>query len=325
MAVEVPAALAASHALHHGAAGRAWTARLPGLAAETLERWALRPDGPPRHGAVALVLPVVRGDGSPAALKLQIDDPEHPGEAAALRAWDGDGAVRLLDEATGDGGSILLLERLDARRDLLACGERRGLEVLAGLLRRLNARPAPAGVPRLSAVAGAMVAATSAAAKRLADPAERRTLRAWAARVAEVAADAGDRLLHWDLHHENVLASAREPWLAIDPKPLAGDPGFELHPALRGRWADVAGAADPGAVIRRRFDLLSEGLDRPRAVAWTLARCLQDGLWEVEDGATRIDAVHLAIAEALDLKRASCPMLPSGVDERKGEACARSW
>ncbi|GGP14259.1 hypothetical protein GCM10012278_69320 [Nonomuraea glycinis] len=43
----------------------------------------------------------------------------------------------------------------------------------------------------------------------------------------------GDRLLlHWDLHYDNILAGQREPCLAIDPEPLAGDPGFDLWPAL---------------------------------------------------------------------------------------------
>ncbi len=72
----------------------------------------------------------------------------------------------------------------------------------------------------------------------------------------------GNQLLHWDLHYDNVLGSAREPWLAIDPKPLAGDPGFELLPALTDRFDDVD--------IRWRFDLMTEALnlDRDRARAW---------------------------------------------------------
>jgi streptomycin 6-kinase len=69
----------------------------------------------------------------------------------------------------------------------------------------------------------------------LADPADRQVLQGWAAVVAELVAEPGDQLLHWDLHYENVLAGEREPWLAIDPEPLAGDPGFDLWPALDSR------------------------------------------------------------------------------------------
>lgn len=88
----------------------------------------------------------------------------------------------------------------------------------------------------------------------------------------------GDRLLHWDLHYDNILAGcAREgragEWVVLDPKPLAGDPGFELFPALDNRFD----ASD----VLWRFDVLTGalGLDRERARAWTLGRVLQNGLW----------------------------------------------
>ncbi len=107
-----------------------------------------------------------------------------------------------------------------------------------------------------------------------------------------MADEPGDRLLHWDLHDENVLASTRAPWLAIDPKPLAGDPGFELWPALANRF-------DP-ADVRWRFDAMTDvlGLDRARARAWTYGRLLQNSLWDVEDGDAPQEQ-HLEIARRL--------------------------
>jgi streptomycin 6-kinase len=35
----------------------------------------------------------------------------------------------------------------------------------------------------------------------------------------------GPFVLHGDLHHDNVLRAGREPWLAIDPHGVVGDPG----------------------------------------------------------------------------------------------------
>src|SRR5690554_4398458 len=111
---------AATQIADRGDAGRAWLAALPGLVEAGLARWRLRPDGPPRTGRVALVLPVRRADGTAAALKVQPVDEETAAEPAALRAWNGDGSVRLLDDhldaATGTG--LLLLERLDPTRSL---------------------------------------------------------------------------------------------------------------------------------------------------------------------------------------------------------------
>jgi streptomycin 6-kinase len=117
--------------------------------------------------------------------------------------------------------------------------------------------------------------------------------------------DAGDRLLHWDLHDENVLAGDREPWLAIDPVPLAGDPGFDLWPALNSRWSTVVAGGVEGVVLRR-FDLLTEvvGVDRAAAAGWTLGRVLQNALWEIEDGKAALDPADVALATVLLRHRA---------------------
>jgi streptomycin 6-kinase len=113
-----------------------------------------------------------------------------------------------------------------------------------------------------------------------------------------------DRLLHWDLHYANVLAgpepNSREPWLAIDPKPLSGDPGFELLPSLWNRWEDLVARGDVAREVLRRFDLLVDvlSLEPDRARGWTLARVLQNALWDVGRG-ERLLPSQLAIAAAL--------------------------
>ncbi|GAA2876951.1 aminoglycoside phosphotransferase family protein [Streptomyces mexicanus] len=289
--IEVPAALAASQEKFNGAAGRAFVAELPGRAAAFLRRWELRRDGPAMYGVCALVLPVVRAEGTPAVLKLQLLDEENAGEPAALRAWDGDGAVRLL--AHDAPTCTLLLERLDAARTLAHVPDsREAVEVIGALLARLTARPAPAGLRRLGDIAAALLERTPPALRRVTDRADRRLLADCAAALREVATEPGDRLLHWDLHYDNVLAAHRADWLAIDPKPLAGDPGFELLPALANRY-------DP-AETRWRFDALTAalGLDRERARAWTLGRVLQTCVWELEEGRP-VAGVRPAIGRAL--------------------------
>lgn len=298
--IDVPGGLVVNLSEHKGAQGRAFAVALPALAGRFLERWGLRLDGVAMSGVCALVLPVVReADGRRAALKLQMVDEETVGEPVALRVWGaaGVGVVGLLehDPATG----VMLLERLDERRPLADVADARvAVRVLAGSLARLVRVPAPPGMRRLGDAAARMLEEAPGAAAGLVDEDERRLLLDCAAAVREVAGEPGDRLLHWDLHDGNVLAGRAEEgrageWVVLDPKPLSGDPGFELFPALYNRF-------DASEVLWR-FDLLSGvlGLDRERARAWTLGRVLQNGLWGVRGGARRLAADHAEIARQL--------------------------
>ena len=44
-----------------------------------------------------------------------------------------------------------------------------------------------------------------------------------------------DVLIHGDLHHRNILSADREPWLAVDPKGLIGDPAYDAVTFLKAR------------------------------------------------------------------------------------------
>ncbi|MFD5337008.1 aminoglycoside phosphotransferase family protein [Streptomyces hawaiiensis] len=289
--IDIPRELAASQEKFNGEAGRAFITGLPEQTARFLDHWQLRPDGPPMHGVSALVLPVVRADGTPAVLKLQILDEETEGEPVALRVWSGDGAARLLDHDEPTG--TMLLERLDETRMLSHVPDDHQVVVtIAELLAHLTSFPAPPGMRHLGDIAQGMLDQTPWALGRIPDPEARRLVADCAAAVREVMDEPGDRLLHWDLHDENVLASDRAPWLAIDPKPLAGDPGFELWPALDNRY-------DPDNILWR-FDAMTDilALDRDRARAWTLGRLLQNTLWDIKDDRP-IDDAQLEIARRL--------------------------
>jgi streptomycin 6-kinase len=293
--IEIPAKLIRNHSERSAE----WLASLPGTAATYLDRWQLSVTGDPLSGEASLILPVVRRDGTEAMLKLQSVNDESEDEALALRTWNHDDVVEVLEDDPAT--STLLLERLEPRTldDLPDHVE--ATRILAELLTRLSAVPAPPGIRRLADIAGAMVEDAPGLIPRLADPAEQRLVRRFAAQVAELLPESGDRLLHWDLHYYNVMAAQRQPWLVIDPKPLAGDPGFEVFPVLWNRWDDLVATGDLPKAIRDRFDLMLEvsGIDRDRALGWTAGRILQNVLWFTEDGATRIEAELAAVADAL--------------------------
>ncbi|MFD7718057.1 aminoglycoside phosphotransferase family protein [Streptomyces sp. NPDC059814] len=298
--IEVPDALVASYTRNGGEEERTWIARLPALVAELLDRWELEHDGGTRSGEASLVVPVRRTDGTRAALKLQMPREETTAALIGLRAWQGDGIVRLLDHDPQSGA--VLLERLDGSRTLASVEDDDvAMSALAGLMARLHSVSAPEGLRALGDVARDMLASVPAAAAVLPGTEDQRRLHGWASAVTEPAGEPGDRMLHWDLHYDNVLAAEREPWLAIDPEPLVGDPGFDLWPALDTGWEKLHATGDVPRMVRRRFDLLTEalGLDRRRAAGWTLARLLQNTLWDIEDGRTTIAPSQIAVAEAL--------------------------
>jgi streptomycin 6-kinase len=286
--IDVPASLFDSHRKYFGEAGCAWVAASPHLAAELLDRWRLRLDGPPTCGCVALIVPVRTADGTPAILKLQPVDDETLGEPVALRAWNGDGAVRMLDHDKPSG--TMLLERLSPRTLATIPDDLQALEILSQLMVKLCAVPAPYGLRRLADIAAEMLERVPRALSRVTDPADRRLFAACAGVTQDLLDEPGDRLLHFDLHFLNVLASPAEDgkWLAIDPKPMIGDPGVELIAALHNRWDDVTATGDVPRAVRRRFDLMTgiAGLDRQRAAGWTLACVLQNALWDIEHDTT---------------------------------------
>ncbi|GGP60864.1 aminoglycoside phosphotransferase family protein [Saccharothrix coeruleofusca] len=271
------------HALPPEAA--TWLAGLPALAAKFCARWQLSPDGPPLHGAVGLVLPVRRADGHPAALKLTWVDEETRGEPLALRAWDGDGAVRLLDH--DDAHGALLLERLDHTWSLLDVPIEQALLVAGGLTRRLRT---PAGPEFRRWRVPDLVAQNAAAGGPV--PAR---LVAMAVEVGrELVADAGGTLVNEDLHYANVLRGEREPWLAIDPKPLAGDREVGLIALLRNRVAELDGERG----LRERFAALVDiaELDVERARRWVFHRAVASWPWCVEKGYADTAEVLAAMA-----------------------------
>lgn len=91
-------------------------------------------------------------------------------------------------------------------------------------------------------------------------------------------------LVNYDLHYADVLASTREPWLAVDPKVVAGDPEFGIAQLLWTRLEDI----EANGGLGRLFPVLTDAaeLDPGLARSWTLVRCVDYWLWGLSIGLT---------------------------------------
>ena len=273
-----------------------WLDRLPRRRDELLEEWSLRPDGGPMHGYCSLVVPVVTDDGVAAVLKVTFDgDTESEHEALALQHWHGRGAVRLL--RADPRRRALLLERLHTT-DLSDVWDLEACEVVAGLWSQLHV-PALPRLRSVSAYVERWVAAL--AGLPVNGPVPRRLVEQATSLARDLLAepDAAAHVVHGDLHYANVLASDRAPWLAIDPKPMNGDPHYEVAPMLHNRLDELAG--DLRAGLRRRFHALVDagGLDEDRARGWVVVREVLNAHWAAREGDREGVTVALSIAKAV--------------------------
>lgn len=302
----VPAEFALATIMREREAGRAWLDRLPAILDGCAEQWRLTlgpPVNPLSFNYVALAR---RADGSAAILKVCPPLGEFARQVASLRLFDGRGIARLLESDPGD--AVMLLERCDPGTLLRvesAADDERATAIACGVMRRLW-RPPPPSHPFPT------MADWNADLRQLrphygggTGPFPVAVVEETEALVRELTASApAPFLLHGDLHHDNILAARRQPWLAIDPKGLIGEPAYETGALLYNPQPQLLDAPNPGRILARRIDQLSEelGLDRARVRGWGLVRAVLAAWWHVESTGTVWDealtcAVLLAAIE----------------------------
>jgi streptomycin 6-kinase len=261
---------------------RGWMTVLPAVVADLAGRWELRVGDPFEPGGqCSWTAPATDAAGRDLVLKVAFRFPggEERDEAAALRVWNGRGAVRLHAAEEGKSAYALLIERClpgTALGRLLPGPEQD--RVVAGLLRRLWAQPHEAYPFRPLAQMCAAWADEFERDYASADPAARidpGLARAGITlfRTLPGSADA-HVLLCTDLHGDNILAAQRARWLVIDPKPYVGDPAYDVLQHMLN--CEDRLAADPAALADRMAGLAR--LDAGRVRQWLFARSVQESV-----------------------------------------------
>jgi len=279
-AFAVPGYLAETARRDSGVSG--WIAGLPAIVADLAGRWSLQVGEPFQPGGqCSWTAPVTGPGGAGLVLKVGFRFPggEERDEAAGLRLWDGNGAVRLHAARQSQSAQALLMERCLPGTPLgQVLPEPEQDQVVTRLLRRLWAQP-HAGYPfrplaqMCAAWAGEFEReyAAAGAADRI-DPG---LARAGMALFRALPETAGSQvLLCTDLHGDNILAAQREPWLVIDPKPYIGDPAYDVLQHMLNCEGRLA--ADPAGLAARMAGLA--GLDPGRVRQWLFARSVQESI-----------------------------------------------
>jgi len=292
-----------------GAAGEAWLETLPALLAAAAQRWHLTLGAPLGPLSYNYVTAATRSDGSRVVLKAGVPGTELHFEIDALRHFDGRGSVRLLD--ADDAAGVFLIERLEPGTPIVEIDDAAGTRIAAGIMRRLW-RPPPQdhGMPTL-ADWGRAFAELRARHGGGSGPLPPPLFDRAEALYDELVATQQDAVvLHGDLHHWNILGAGREPWLAIDPHGVVGEPAFEVGPWMRNPVGDPGDAdeavflmnqPDPRRIIERRLDIFAEelALPRDRLRDWSLAFAILSACWSDESGHAAGWQQAVAVAEIL--------------------------
>lgn len=251
-----------------------------------LDRWTLTSDGEAFSSLAGMLMPVVF-EGQPAMLKLTLE-PEELAGGALMEWWGGQGAALVLARE----GEALLLER--------AMGP--------GSVAQMSRTGHDDEAMRILCTAGAALHATrSKSPPASLVPLERWFRQLWpsastrggifaaSAKVARTLLDDPREVgvLHGDLHHGNVLDFGARGWLAIDPKGLLGDRGYDHANMLCN--PDVETVTAPG-VFARRLEVVGEaaGIERSRLLSWVLAYCGLSASWTLDGGGDASPAIRIA-------------------------------
>ena len=240
-----------------------------------LVKWKLTADGAPTVTRASRLLPV-RREAVPLMLKIAVEAEERFG-FGLMSWWNGQGAARVLELED----NALLMERAEGGQSLAALsqigGDDKVSRIICNVVASLHAprhQPAPQLVP-LSYWFRELPLAASAYGgifRQCNETAE-----------ALLAMPRNIGVLHGDIHHENILDFGARGWLAIDPKTLWGERGFEYANLFCNPTAAIA--TSPGR-MRRRAKVVAEaaGLDPMRLLQWVLAYAGLSAAWKLSDG-----------------------------------------
>ncbi len=268
-----------------GEAGADWLRSLPSILDQVSQKWEITLRDPYDDLSYNFVAQAIHKDGTHVVLKLGVPNQELLTEKEALRLFNGRGAVKLI-RSDYDLGA-LLLELLQPGTPVFQLQDDEAATRIAGhVMSQLWVKNIDESMfPSVADWAGGFQKFRN----KLSDG-NGSFPDSWVD-VAEglfmdlISSMEETVLLHGDLHHWNILSAQRQPWLAIDPKGVIGEPAYEIGAWLRNPFPYILAEQYPDRLILRRAEQLSEelGFDRKRLLAWGLAQAILAAWWSYID------------------------------------------
>ena len=270
-----------------GERGARWLEELPGILEDILEHWSLTLEAPLPDLGYHYLAYVRTSRGRGAVLKLGVPDRELGTEIRFLQAADGGPVVRLLQADPGRG--VLLLDTIRPGRPLSTLeNDQQAARIGARLIEEMPLSvPAEHDFPTLTG----WIRAFSRLRVRHdggSGPLPDRVLARAEGLYADLSASRPEpRLLHGDLHHDNILRDQEDGWAVIDPKGVIADPAYEAARFQHNPIPAVLSQDRPVEFVRRRLLILEDalGFDRRRLLGWAYVDAVLSACWSLEEGA----------------------------------------
>lgn len=269
----------------YGPQGVEWLKKLPKIVGALARKWNLVnisvfPNL--TFNYVALCLKGTR----PVVLKISFCTKELQQEVSALRAFDGHGCVRLIDHDLVSGG--LLLEPVEpgsSLKNFFPDRDQHAIKIACRVIKELQT----ASDYECSDFSN--IADWLKSFDKECNIPQQYLLRARELGNDLLATTAKQILLHGDLHHENILLSGHDRWVAIDPKGVIGDPVYEVGAAIRNPIPDLLRNPQAKSIIQNRMQICADtlGFEYKRIFEWVYVQGVLSACWALEDG---IDATY---------------------------------
>lgn len=268
-----------------GEDGRLWLQSLPSILEELSSTWDVKLMPPFSEMVFNYVAPAIQSDGLEVVLKVGVPRKELVTEIAALKTFNGNGAVTLY-KADPEMGA-LLLERLRPGKPLFNAGDDEfAIKAASEVIRQLRTSSLDHDVfptvgewfQGFQRLRNEFNGETGPFPNDLVDEAEVVSHDLLASMETPI-------LLHGDLHHWNILSSEREAWLSIDPKGVIGESEYETGAWIRNPFPNILELSNPDKMIARRIDQFSSELrfDRERIYGWAFSQAVLSAYWSYEE------------------------------------------